>query len=184
MDFSWVGDFLRWLVHLLPFHMGVCTATEAGVKYVHGHRIVEIKPGRYWYWPLFTRHTVIQVKRQTLEIEGMSLTTADDQTVHVQPVVIYEVADVVQTLTTTHDYDGTASEVAKGAVVPHVTTRTKQQLREDMPEELPRALSIKIRALLKPIGLHVIEARLNEMAKESVHRHIGEQQWGAEEEDE
>lgn len=182
MDFSWIGDFLRWLVHLLPFHMGVCTSTEAGVKWVHGHRIVPIAPGRYWHWPLFTRHTVIQVKRQTLEFEGMSLTTADDQTVHVQPVVIYEVEDAVRALTEVHDYDSTASEVAMGAVVPHVTTRTKDELRQAMAEEIPHKLSIEVRRLLKRYGLNVVEARLNEMAKESVHRHVGGERFTEEDE--
>ena len=183
MDLSFVGDFLKWLVHLLPFHMGICTATEGGVKFVHGHRVREIVPGRYWHWPLFTRLTITPVKRQPLEIPGMSLTTADDQTVHVEPIVIYEVADVVKAIVETHDYDQTAAEVAKAAVVAVVTTRTKEKLRVAMVEDIPRELTKRIRVALKPYGLHVIEARLSEMAKETVHRHVGgEAQYVGEEE--
>ena len=173
MDFTWIGDFLRWVVHLLPFHMGICTATEGGVKFVHGHRVREIVPGRYWHWPLFTRTTLIAVKRQPLEIAGMSETTADDQTIHVEPIVIYEVADVVRAIVETHDYDQTAAEVAKAAVVAVVTTRTKDELRVAMVDEIPRELTKRIRAALKPYGLHVIEARLSEMASERVYRHVG-----------
>ena len=183
MDFSWIGDFFKWLAHLLPFHMGICTATEGGVKFVHGYRVKEIVPGRYWYWPLFTRVTIIQVKRQTLDIEPMSLTTKDDKTVHIAPIVIYEIGDVVKTCVESHDYDSTAAEVAKAAVVREVTTRTKDELRLAMVDKVPQELTKRVRAALKPYGPHVIEARLSEMASETVYRHVGATPMLAEEEE-
>lgn len=184
MDFSWVADFLKWLAHLLPFHMGVCKATNRGVKFKWRGRVSVVHPGVYWWWPLFTTISLVNVKRQTLDIAPMSETTKDDKTVYVVPLVVYEVADVRAALVEVHDYDSTAAEVAKAAVVAAVTSRTKDELREAMIEDVPRELSKRVRAALKPYGLHVIEARLSEMAESRVIRTVGDHHVVPDEEDE
>ena len=174
MDFSWIGDFFKWCARLLPFHLGIGLETHGGVKFVHGKTVKEIKPGRYWYWPLFTTVELIPVKRQPLEIDPMAMTTADDKTVHVTPSVIYEVSDVVKAIVHTYEYDKTATEVAKSAVVNAVFSRKKSQLREDMTDKVPSDLTRETRAALKKYGLHVIEARLSEMAESRVIRTVGD----------
>lgn len=174
MDFSWIADFGKWCARLLPFHLGLCKATEGGVKFKRGKHVVEIKPGVYWYWPLLTEIELIPVKRQPLDIAPQSLTTADDKTVYVRAVVIYEVADVTKALVDTHEYDGTAAEVAAAAVVKVVLSRVKDVLRRDMIDVIPNELGKAVRAELKKYGLYVIEARLSEMAESRVIRTVGD----------
>lgn len=171
--FSWVGEIWEFLVSLLP-HLGLMRSTHGGVKFKHGGRVKEIKPGLYWHWPVVTDVVSLPVKRQTLSLATQTLTTTDDYTVAVGATIIYEVNDVRKALAETWDVDDTVGDVSQKSVLAAVCSRTFEQLREELSTEVSKEIRAACKRDLRQFGILVKDAFLSDCAVVTAYRVIGE----------
>lgn len=170
--FSWINDFLRWLIHFVP-RLGICRATHGGVKFVRGKHIKEIQPGLYFWWPVTTEIEIIPVARQSANLAHQVLTTSDGITVMVSAVIIVKITNVIKALGQSWSVDETIDELGNTAVVKAVSSRTFASLRKEVAGEVPKELTRRLQQLLRPYGVKVVEGRLSDLAKAQVIRTVG-----------
>ena len=160
---GWIGELVAWLVSWFPC-MAICRKTHGGVKFVHGSKIVMIKPGLYWYWPITTEVETIVVVRQTLNLPPQRLTTKDDQVVSIAVVILYVVDDVIKALVDSADYDDMAEDIAGRSVADIVAQTDYDDLRLKQ-RDMENAMVRRCRTDLRPFGLYVEKCRITDFAR-------------------
>lgn len=170
---SWIGDLVGWFANWIP-RMEICRATHRGVKFVRGKHVKEINPGLYMYWPMTTECVTIPVVRQSVNLSPQTLTTKDGHSVMVSPVLIYEIDDIRKALADSYDVDDTITEIGGLAIVDAVTSRTFEEIREDITTDVKRDITEKSRRLLTQFGVKVRVGLLSDFAKCRVIRIAGD----------
>lgn len=171
--FAWVQQLWEFLVSLIP-HLDLMQANYGGVKFKRGGRVVPIRPGLYWYWPIVTSVQSIPTRRQTMTLDSQTLQTRDDFTVTASAVVVYEVNDVQKALVDTWDVEDTISDVALYAVVQAITSRDYEQIREEMTGAIPTEVKNRCKKDLRQFGILVKDAFLSECASTTAYRLMGD----------
>jgi len=162
--FAWIGQIMEWLGKLIP-RLLIVRRTHAGVKFVGGSRVVELKPGLHFYWPITTEVEVLPVARQTHNLVTQVLMTKDSKSVVIGAVVIYEINSVVDALSNNWDISDTISDVTQMAVVAIVNNWTFDELRAELAGKVENELSIETRKQLKPFGIKVLRCGVSDFSQ-------------------
>jgi regulator of protease activity HflC (stomatin/prohibitin superfamily) len=166
--FGWLGQFIEYLASFIP-RWKVIKATDAGVSFVRGKNVKEIRPGLYWHWPIWTEYIIIPVVRQTLDLPDQTLTTADEVPITVSSVIVYEVTDVVKALTVQWDLEDTIHDICQVAVRRYTVGRTFEEIRTGDERELKD----EVRKSLARYGVAIREASIVNIAKTKVLTVVG-----------
>lgn len=169
--FAWIGQIMEWLGKLIP-RLLIVRQTHAGVKFVRGNKVIELRPGIHFYWPLVTEVEVMPVARQTHNLVTQTLMTKDGQTIIIGAVVIYEINSIVDALSNNWDVSDTISDVTQMAVVNVVNNWNLSDLRAELSGKVENELSIETRKQLKPFGVKVIRCGVSDFSICRVHRLI------------
>ncbi len=162
---AWVGQIAEWFGRLIPRWM-ILNATEAGVFYVRGRKVVPIGPGIHWWWPATTEEMHWTIARQAVDLPTQTIMTRDGRVVAVGAVMVFRIVDIVKILAETFDPDKVIRAVAMG-VVQDVVGRTDwdelQQLKNEgtLNTHLRRALRKK---LGRRFGILVLDSSLTDFA--------------------
>lgn len=108
--FDWLGEIVRAIFNIIPRFMIVKT-THAGVAWIRGSKIKEIKPGFRFWWPLWTDYMLYPTVRQTMNLPQQTLTTKDGIEVQVNIIVVYRISDIVDALTKQYDLEETIRDL-------------------------------------------------------------------------
>ena len=183
--FGWLGQIINFFLSLLP-SIFICEPTEEGVKFVYGSRIKLIThnnglymPSGFWfertgihvYWPIVTTQYLVPIKRQTINLVPQYLCTADNITVGVSSIVVYEVEDTIKLLTHCHDHDETIEDLAL-TVVKQVITENNFEFISSTAD-IDGELTEKLITELKPFGVKVIKCTLSDFTRCKVHAMLG-----------
>lgn len=160
--FAWIGQIMEWFGNFVP-RLKLIRRTHGGVKFV-GSKVVELKSGWHFYWPLTTEVEVLPVVRQTHNLVTQTLTTKDDKSVIVGAVVIYEINDVIAAKGESWDIDDTVSDITQLAVLKVVNTWAYDDLKNQLYDKVENELSIETRRQLKPFGIKVIRCGISDFA--------------------
>jgi Membrane protease subunits, stomatin/prohibitin homologs len=171
--FAWIGQIIEWFGNFIP-RLRIIRSTHAGVKYVRGARVIELKPGLHFYWPLTTEVEVIPVARQTHNLVTQTLTTKDNVSVIIGAVVIYEINSIVDALSNNWDVSDTISDVTQMAVVAVVNNWDYIDLRNQLSAKVENELSIETRKQLKPFGVKVLRCGISDFSQCRVYRVIND----------
>lgn len=169
--FAWIGQIMEWLGKLIP-RLLIVRRTHAGVKFVGGSKIVELKPGLHFYWPITTEVEVMPVARQTHNLLTQVLMTKDGKSIVIGAVVIYEINNIVDALSNNWDVSDTISDVTQMAVVNVVNGWDFADLQKELGAKVENELSIETRKQLKPFGVKVIRCGVSDFSLCRVHRVI------------
>lgn len=170
--FAWVSQLWEFLCSLVP-HLENMPANYGGVKLKHG-KAKEIRPGLYWWLPLTTDIVRLPTKRQTMRLDTQTLTTTDDQAVTASAVVVYEIADVVKALVDTWDVEDTISDVAQRSVVGALSSRSFEEVREELTGEVAQEILRQCRRDLRQFGIRVKDAFLSDCTFVTAYRIMGD----------
>jgi regulator of protease activity HflC (stomatin/prohibitin superfamily) len=171
--FAWVQQLWEFLVSLIP-HLDLMQANYSGVKFKRGGKVVEIKPGLFWYWPIVTNVQSLPTARQTMTLASQTLQTKDDYTVTASAVVVYEVNDVRKALVDTWDVEDTISDVALRAVTVAIASRDYEAVRAAMVGEIPTEVKNRCKKDLRQFGILVKDAFLSDCASTTAYRLMGD----------
>ena len=155
MDFSWLSDIFNGILQFIPRPL-IVRATHGGVCWIFGYKVVELKPGWRWVWPLITDWEIIPVARQTEQIQDQGLITKDKKQVAVRVVVIYNIKDVVQAIGQRNwDVGTTINDIAAAAVVKVVTEWDLDDLLSEITGIVEEQLTETCKSELSKFGVHV-----------------------------
>ena len=116
------------------------------------------------YWPLVTEVREFPVARQTLNLASQRLTTKDGKSIVVSAVVVYRICDIEKALVESFDLDITVSDVALMSCVGVVTSRTAEELFQEIEGKAQDDLTAKCFEALEPYGAEVIKAGFTDAA--------------------
>lgn len=173
--FGWLGKLFELITAFIPRPF-IIDATQEGVKFKYGKKIVHLLPGVYAYWPLVTKVAVIQVKRQAVVLKPQVLTTKDGKSVIMGTLITYTVEDAVAALTEVDNLSETLFEVAQGAVPGVVAGKTLAELIYDVSNvsdaesengvltSLDLELYGRVSAILKGFGVNVLYCKVTDFS--------------------
>jgi regulator of protease activity HflC (stomatin/prohibitin superfamily) len=173
--FGWLGKIFELITAFIPRPF-IIDATQEGVKFKYGKRIVHLLPGVYVYWPLVTRVVSIQVKRQAVVLKPQVLTTKDGKPVIMGTLIAYTIEDAVAALTEVDNLSETLFEVSQGAVPGVVAGKTLEQLIHDVSEVrdedsdngvmtiLDLDLYKRVASILESFGVNVLYCKVTDFS--------------------
>ncbi len=124
---GWIGDLVAWLVDFLP-HLEVIPKTHAGVKFVRGWKVKVLEPGMHWYWPITSDIITAPVVRQSLQLDGQTLTCADGKCIYISMVMVYSIHDIEEALVETWEFDDTIEDIAQKCTASRVAEYDRDYL--------------------------------------------------------
>lgn len=157
---GWIGQIAAWVRQFIPKWV-ILPTTHGGVKWVKGKKLVELKPGIHFYWPVVTLLQTYPVVRQSVDLRPQVMVAKDGKTFSAGVVVTYTVADLGKLLSTTFDPDEVMGEISLAAIYAVLTTMTLEELQTN---DITHTLTDAIQELVTPYGVHVVRAALTEMA--------------------
>lgn len=172
---DWINDVAGWIGDLIP-DWSLLDPTEGGVKFSFGGRIKVLKPGHiYWYWPAISKVVTMPIKRDTISF-NQRLTTADEVTITINTVIVYEIEDVIKALVETNDFEDTIEEVSQKLTIQPVMSRTYEAIRTDMADsnEMRNELTRAARSLLSSYGVRVLDTYVSDFTETKVLSHEGD----------
>ena len=168
---GWIGELIGWFAAWIP-RLEIILATERGVKFVRGKKVVQIGPGLRWYWPAMTEIKTCHVNRQALLLDPLTLTTKDQKSVIAGGIVVYTIDDVEKYLVENYDADEAIEDVASSTLKEAITTHSFEDLCEIGPD-LDKLLTRLVRSSLRSYGVKVEYARMRDFAATRVISLVG-----------
>ena len=183
--FGWLGEIFSTLLNFIP-QIIIVRATHAGVKFKAGRTVKVLNPDNgifmpYWallfgwipylwfrrtgvhfYWPVVTECEVVPVKRQTTKLVQQYLCTADEKTLGVGGILVFEVSDIEKLLTECYDYEETIRDLALTSIKSVITSHRLDTLLQQS-EEVDKELTKTLRSELRPFGVKTIKATLSDL---------------------
>ena len=173
--FDWLNAIFQFIFNLFP-RWELLDPTDGGVKFKPRNKIVELKPGRmYWYWPVTTNVYTLSARRQSLQVEQV-LTTDDAVSCVVKTVIVYTIDDVMKALVETTDFDDTIAEMAQKGTVAVVMSRGFDKIVADLAysTDIKDDVTKAARSALQPFGVKVEDGFIASFAQTKVVSHMGE----------
>lgn len=172
--FGWVADIISWFGQFIP-RLYLMKKTYGGVKYVYGSKVVEMKPGLHFWWPLTTEIEEFPTARQTQELSSQVLMTKDYETVTVRGVIIYDIYDVVNALSKNYDVNDTIADIAKTSIVHSVTSRNLTELLSGITNGVSDEITEACKDALYDYGVRIHKATLIDCSTCTVINNLGSQ---------
>lgn len=163
MSEGWLSEFAYWVASLVP-RIGVMRVTHRGVKYKGGKTIVELGPGLYGWWPVFSDVESTPVTWLVQRLSRQILQTHDGQTVVVGGIVVYRVVDVVKWLTENWDADSSVSEICLSAIRGVIIEHDMASLQSNARSTVDNRLMKEAQKHLTEYGVEVRSVRLTDLA--------------------
>ena len=164
MGFEWINDLIQAILKFVPRPV-IIKATHGGVKWQFGSKVVEMKPGWHWWWPLVTEVSIIVTARQTLNTNTQALLTKDRQEVVCGGVLVYRIPDVKRAIGQRNwDVDTTVHDIAQAAIVEVITQWNFNDLLREINGKVKDQLTAVCRKELRQFGVYVHKAALNDFS--------------------
>lgn len=167
--FELLSQWLEALTSFIP-RIGIMKANHKGIKYKHGHNVIAINPGIYWYWPLVTEIEDLAVKRQTVKVPTQTIYAECGISISAGCVVVFEISDIIKALYETWDIDETIADEAE-ALLAQVISKIVS-IDTDI-KSLNKELTTEMRKRLASYGVSVKRANIRDFAPSKVYRIIG-----------
>lgn len=171
--FGWIGDFLGWCVAWVP-RIGLCRKNHGGVKWSFG-RAKEIKPGLYWWCPIWSEVDTMPGARTTARLSPQTLTTKDGRAISVRAIIVYTVDDYLKAMVDSWDVTDTINDVGLLAQVEIISQTDFDDVRSQMATEMKKQITSRCRSELRTFGIKVEKAFMYECAEATTIRLIGDE---------
>jgi hypothetical protein len=137
---------------------------QAGLLFVDGNYVETLKPGVYGYWNVgkAVQVSVVDLRRQPLDVAGQELLTKDRVTIRVNISADYQVADPVKAVTVAKDYQDALYRALQLAFRKTLGALTLDQILEKKVTVDSEAAE-KVRADMAAIGVEVSDIQLKDV---------------------
>jgi len=173
MDFSWLSDLFNAVLSFIPRPV-VIRATHGGVCWRFGYKVIEMKPGWRWWWPLISDIEIIPVARQTNNIPSQALVTKDKKQVVAGAMLIFSIKDIMQAIGQRNwDVGTTVNDIAAAAVVKVITKWTLDDLITNITDAVEEELTAVCQKQLRQFGVYVHRCCLTDFAPCRIYKIMG-----------
>ena len=166
MDFSWLAEIFNGLLSFIPRPV-IVRATHGGIKWRWGSRVIELKPGWRWLWPLTTDYEIIVVARQTHKIRKPQIVeSADGVTLAVGWVVVYCINDIVKAIGQRNwNTDTTINDITQSTIT-HVFNKYKYEyIQKHLCAKIEEELTSICKKELNKYGVLIYQVKITDFAK-------------------
>jgi regulator of protease activity HflC (stomatin/prohibitin superfamily) len=171
--FDWISQFFEMLALFVPRRV-IVRATERGIKWKSGRKVVELTPGIHWYWPFTTDIEKMPVARQTMNLPDQALFTKDQHQVVVGAVVTYRITNIVLAMGEKNwDIEATLQDTSQSAVVDVISRLTLSELQDGIDTTVVERLTTQVRKQLRRYGISTLRVALTDFAACQVHKVLG-----------
>jgi regulator of protease activity HflC (stomatin/prohibitin superfamily) len=127
-----------------------------GLVYLDGKLIREVGPGNYGFWNAVAtpRVEAVEIRRQTLEVNGQEILTSDKVTVRVNISAVYEVADPAKAVASVRDLREQLYRALQVAVRQSLGKRTLEQALAEKTD-IDQSVSAEVRREMEAYGVRV-----------------------------
>lgn len=183
---AWIGKIAEWVGQFFPRWI-ILDTTEGAVKFTGfltprparrllglllqcGHteedmRVTVCGPGIHWYWPATTNLQDYPTARQADNLPTQTVVTADDKTIAVGGMLVYQVEDLGLLLGTTHSAIKVVQDVALTAIHDVCCELTWEELKMGQRKgTLNTKLKNACQKQLGDYGVKVIKCMLTDLA--------------------
>lgn len=161
--FSWIGNIIEWVGQLIP-RIILIPPTHAGVKFVYGNRVKVLTSGIHFYWPVVTVYHTYPIVRQTNNLSAQTLMTKDNKSVIVSAIIVFSVQNIEKALVKSWNTDDTVNDIAQVEIVSTITSRTMDEIREQIDSEIKSELTKKVSKRLVQFGIKVESCALTDFS--------------------
>jgi len=163
---SWLIQLLEGLLSFIPRPV-IVRATHGGIKWQWGRKIVELKPGWHFVWPLTTDYEIIVVARQTHKIaKPQAAESLDGMTLAVGWVVVYSINDIIKAIGQRNwAVDTTINDITQSAVIHVFSKYDYKYLQQYLCTKVEEELTEICKKELSKYGVLVQQARITDFAK-------------------
>ncbi|MCB9383359.1 MAG: slipin family protein [Bryobacterales bacterium] len=139
----------------LAFHVLVEDG-KRGLVHLDGRLIRELAPGAYAFWTAVAQPhvTVTELRRQTLEVTGQEILTADKVAVRVNVSVVFEVVNAAAARAGVTDVREHLYRTVQIAVRQYLGKRTLEEMLAEKTD-LDAAVAETVRRDMEPLGVRV-----------------------------
>jgi len=152
--FSWIGNLMEWFGQLIP-RIILIPPTHAGVKFVHGNKVKVMPSGLYFYWPVVTTYHLFPIVRQTNNLDSQVLMTQDKKSVIISAIIVFSIQNIKKALVSSWNVEDTVGDIAQTEIVSTITSRTLDEIRDEIDSKIKEELTKKVRERLIQFGIKV-----------------------------
>lgn len=129
---------------------------KRGILYLDGRLIRELGPGNYGFWNVVEtpRVEALEMRRQTVEVSGQEILTADKVTVRVNVSAVYEIVNVTSARVGVKDVGEYLYRALQIAVRQSLGKRTLEQALAEKTD-IDEAVSAEVRREMTAYGVRV-----------------------------
>lgn len=172
---DWIGYVVEWIGRFVPRWILLDT-TQGGIKFTHHwkrngwtlekyYTVKPLGPGGHWYWPWHSRVTVTIVVRDTLDLEGQSITLKDGEVIMVGATVRKEIVDVEKALAYASDIDNCIRDEVMSAIPEVLIQYTWKEFQEMIgSKEFGKQLKAAAQKPLTQYGVKILNVGLRDFA--------------------
>lgn len=150
--------------HLMPFT--VIHVYERGVRLRLGKNPTLLNPGLKWKWPLADDIFTCIITVDTLATHPVHITTTDEKTITVTPVIEFIIEDPIKWLMETNEAVSNLHDLTRGVVADHLTECSWEECKKKTTDtEIKRKLNSKV----SDMGAKVARVMLADMCISRVY---------------
>lgn len=139
--FQYIWNFFE--TYLSPVQ--VIRVYERGVRLTLGRNPVLIEPGLTWKVPLVQEISTVLVKPDTLPCGSVRVTTADNKTITVSPIIEYEITDPLKWLLDVNDAATNLRDLGRGITADYLTDSSWDDIiRKKTLTDIKKKLNAKV----------------------------------------
>jgi regulator of protease activity HflC (stomatin/prohibitin superfamily) len=145
-------------------------STHGGVVFTGGSSRA-LRSGVHFYWPIWSSIREICVVRQTLDLRYQSLISKDGTGVVVSVTVVYEISDVLKSITMTDNITDTIGDLSQRAVKQVVSQCTIEELKSGHRpnrRSVDTMLTEKVSLDVREYGVNVVGSFIADIAEQQM----------------
>jgi regulator of protease activity HflC (stomatin/prohibitin superfamily) len=129
---------------------------KRGLAYLDGKLVGELKAGSYAFWSAVQapRIEVLELRRQTLEVQGQEILTSDKVAIRVNVSAVFEVVNAAAARAGVSDVEQHLYRTVQIAVRQYLGKRTLEQMLAEKTD-LDAAVAETVRTEMAPFGVRV-----------------------------
>jgi len=183
MNFTWLSDIFNAILKFIPRPI-IIRATHRGVAWRLGKKVIEMKPGWRWIWPLITDWEIMVVARQTNKSPIQTIESSDGIKISIGMFVVYRINSIIAAIGEKNwDVDSTVNDISQGALVKTCSKFSYLDLRTKLLDQVTDDLTAKCKRELKSFGILVEKCAFYTFAQTEVRTIFGFQNQETETED-
>jgi regulator of protease activity HflC (stomatin/prohibitin superfamily) len=157
--FDWLKDIIKELWHyLIPFI--VIYQYERGVRMRLGKHATVLYPGFHFKIPFIDDVHRCNVENETKTTLSIHITTTDEKTVTVTPVIKYKIVNAIKWITEANDANTNLHDITRGIVADYLTDITWAECKK---KTTVTKIKNKLNEKIEDLGIIISEVMLTDL---------------------